>query len=231
MIRVMEKAKISEIFSSIQGEGIYAGERQLFIRFYGCNLSSCQFCDTKPSVYREYSAQELLDKVLSFKKGYHSISITGGEALLQSAFLRGFLPELKRIGKKIYLETNGTLPGALKEIIDFIDIVAMDFKLPSSTGLNDFWQAHKIFIKEALVKKVFVKSVITAGTTEDDIEKMCDIIAKVDSNITLVLQPVTPIDGIKGPGTEKLIDFQRIYFDKLKTVKIIPQLHKLAGVR
>jgi len=41
----VNKANILEIFSSIQGEGIYIGYRQLFIRFSGCNLG-CKYCDT-----------------------------------------------------------------------------------------------------------------------------------------------------------------------------------------
>ena len=41
----MSNAIIKEIFSSIQGEGPYIGEKQLFIRFCGCNLN-CAYCDT-----------------------------------------------------------------------------------------------------------------------------------------------------------------------------------------
>lgn len=227
----MIKGRIAEVFSSIQGEGIYAGTRQIFIRFYGCNLSSCRFCDTKLFIYQEYSVKELIEEISCFNEDYHSISITGGEPLFQKDFLKEFLPSLKDMDKKICLETNGTLPEALGQIIDFVDIVAMDFKLPSSTGLSDFWQVHRIFLNCALIKNAFVKSVITADTTKNDVEKMRDIIAEIAPNIILVLQPVTPIGGVKGPEIEKLVDFQRICLDKLKTVKIIPQLHKMVGVR
>ena len=41
-------APIIEIFSSIQGEGLLIGERQIFVRFAGCNLD-CTYCDTKNS--------------------------------------------------------------------------------------------------------------------------------------------------------------------------------------
>jgi len=41
-------ADIAEIFSSIQGEGLYVGRRQIFIRFCGCNLN-CRYCDTETS--------------------------------------------------------------------------------------------------------------------------------------------------------------------------------------
>lgn len=227
----MAKGRISEIFPSIQGEGIYAGFRQFFIRFYGCNLSACRFCDTKPLKYNEYSAHGLLDELLRFKEDYHSISITGGEPLLQKDFLREFLPLPKARGKTIYLETNGTLPDGLDSIIDFTDIIAMDIKLPGSTGLSEFWQIHRIFLEKALAKEVFVKSVITADTTVDDIEKMCDIISGINRNIPLVLQPVTPVGGAEEPAQERLLGFKEMCSSRLRKVSIVPQLHKIIGVK
>ncbi len=227
----MKKGKISEIFFSIQGEGIYAGTAQLFIRFYGCNLSSCRFCDTRLSEYKEYSPEKLLKETFLFGGRYHSVSITGGEPLLQKEFLEDFLPALKSEDKQVYLETNGTLPDCLEKIICYTDIIAMDFKLPSSTGLCGFWKEHDLFLKQALTRKVFIKSVITRGTTEEDVKHMRDIIASIDRNITLVLQPVTAGRGADAPLPETLFDFQKLCHEALETVRIIPQLHKMIGAR
>ena len=54
------KASIKEIFTSIQGEGLYVGYKQLFVRFCGCNLS-CDYCDTDYSKTnsQKYTADEL----------------------------------------------------------------------------------------------------------------------------------------------------------------------------
>jgi len=227
----MKNAKITEIFSSIQGEGVYAGKKQIFVRFYGCNLTSCRFCDTQPSGYKEYTCKELLAAISGFKNEHHSISITGGEPLLQKDFLKRILLLLKKEDERIYLETNGTLLEELKEVIDFVDIIAMDFKLPSSTGLNDFWGIHKAFLEAATVKKCFVKAVVTSKTTEYDIVRMRDIIKEVNKEISLVLQPVTPIREVKAMDEAKMKMFQKICFERLKSVKIIPQLHVMAGVR
>ena len=99
----MAEAKINEIFDSIQGEGLYIGCRQVFVRFCGCNLL-CDYCDTDFQGGEVYSAQELAKKVSDFPlKAVHSVSLTGGEPLLQYEFLKEFLP---LVDAKIYLETS-----------------------------------------------------------------------------------------------------------------------------
>ena len=122
----MLKAKILEVFQSIQGEGKYVGVPQVFVRFFECNMH-CVWCDTPYSIgdsakttgkYKEYSLSELLAQVKSFGRDYHSVSITGGEPLLQTKFLKSFLPALRKNRLKIYLDTNGTLPRELKEVIE-----------------------------------------------------------------------------------------------------------------
>lgn len=63
------KTKIREIFTSIQGEGLYIGVKQLFIRFCGCNLK-CDYCDTQDipnEDYLEFTPTELKDYLKDFK--------------------------------------------------------------------------------------------------------------------------------------------------------------------
>src|SRR5574344_1039856 len=113
-------AKINEIFSSLQGEGLFVGTKQLFIRFCGCNLN-CNYCDTTEVEVEnfDFSLQELKCYIVHFNLAtLHSISLTGGEPLLWCDFLSEFLP---LCDNKIYLETNSTLPKNLDKIRDFID--------------------------------------------------------------------------------------------------------------
>ncbi|MDD5439873.1 MAG: 7-carboxy-7-deazaguanine synthase QueE [Candidatus Omnitrophica bacterium] len=227
----MNEAKISEIFMSFQGEGPYTGTRQLFIRFYGCSLQ-CAFCDTKPKTMTVMSREDLMRKILEFDKPYHSISLTGGEPLEQVDFLESFLPFVKpQTQKLIYLETNGIMPEQLSRIIKYVDIVAMDFKLPSSTGKRPFWSEHKRFLEIALAKEVFVKIVVTYNTTLEDITKAKEIIQSVSNKVPLIIQPVDPFNGINEPTEKRLAQIQRMCSGSLEKVRVMGQAHKKAGIK
>ncbi|MDP8234196.1 MAG: 7-carboxy-7-deazaguanine synthase QueE [Candidatus Saelkia tenebricola] len=222
------KAKISEVFFSIQGEGVYIGYPQLFIRFWDCNLKTCSFCDTKKQDYLEYSAEDLAHKISDLGKRYHSISLTGGEPLMEVDFLEKFLMNFKD-GKKVYLETNGTLPKALEKIINYVDIVAMDIKLPSSTGLGSFWEEHRKFLLIGWEKQVFVKIVITKQSELKDFQKALEIILSIDPMIPLIIQPDSR--NMDKELIDKVLSFQEEAFQSLMYVRVIPQIHKYMGVR
>lgn len=230
------KAAITEIFSSIQGEGIFAGARQIFVRFKKCNMK-CDFCDTPDrGPVREYSPAQLVREIRKLDKNkgpHHSVSLTGGEPLMYTEFLKKLLPCLKEAGFKTYLETNGTLPGKLSEVIDLVDIVAMDFKLPSSTKDRIYWEEHTKFLKIASTKKVFVKAVITSDTKKSDIERAIALIKKINAKVPFIIQPVTPVKK-----TDKAVPEKRLleFFDMtlkndIKDSRIIPQTHKALGIR
>lgn len=228
------KAEVSEVFSSIQGEGIYVGRRQILVRFNECNLTPrCAFCDTpiseRPMIL---SVQELIKKVHRLNGSgriYHSVSLTGGEPLCQASFLMEFLPRLN--DRTVYLETNGTLPSELRKVIEFIDIIAMDMKLPSSAQQGPFWDQHRNFLKIANERCVFVKAVVTDQTKKSDVAKAIEIIEEVNRSIPLVLQPVTPCQGVKRPGPQRVFEFQKMAAGHLFDVRIVPQVHKIAGMR
>ncbi len=230
------KAEIIEIFSSIQGEGIFIGARQIFVRFKECNLS-CLFCDEDLNAGSEaYSHADLLGQIkfLELSKGpHHSVSLTGGEPLLYAGFLKRLLPMLRNEGLKSYLETNGTLPGELGEVIDFVDVIAMDIKLPSSTGDKAFWDEHILFIKKAVGKKVFIKVVVTSGTTLKDMERAVCIVKDINPDIPFIIQPAS----LTGKGGEKikadaLMKFMELAAkNNLKNVRVIPQIHKIINVK
>jgi len=83
------KAQITEIFSSIQGEGIFLGAKQIFVRFKKCNMD-CVFCDeSKDLAAKEYTPLELARKIraLDVSDGpHHSVSFYRR----RTAFILGF---------------------------------------------------------------------------------------------------------------------------------------------
>ena len=98
-----DKARIKDIFTSIQGEGLFVGHKQLFIRFCGCNLA-CQYCDTDFHINNslEYTVEELVE-IIKKHADCHSVSLTGGEPLLNTGFMKEFLPQCPL---PVYLETK-----------------------------------------------------------------------------------------------------------------------------
>jgi len=239
---------VSEIFSSVQGEGLLAGRRQVFIRLPGCNLK-CSFCDTVSSGNPAYCRLEAIPGRGDFKllpnplraedvaavaaafglPLHHSVSLTGGEPLLRTSFIRELVPLLRGTRRGIYLETNGTLPERLSEVIDLVDIVAMDFKLPSTTGLPPFWNEHEHFLKIAAAREIFVKIVVGEETTFREIEKAAGLISSIAADIPLVLQPVSPAGRIRGITPAHALELQGRALEKLVDVRVIPQTHKMMG--
>lgn len=124
----MHKYKITEIFTSFQGEGYHMGKRATFIRFHGCNLR-CPWCDTDLSKpYMELTAKEIADKIEC-----DFVVLTGGEPTLQN--LEQLVEELGQYIELPYLaiETNGT--GEVPYSIDWITVSpkpGMDYKVKPS---------------------------------------------------------------------------------------------------
>ncbi|MGI6679742.1 MAG: 7-carboxy-7-deazaguanine synthase QueE [Dehalobacterium sp.] len=243
------KGTLHEIFSSIQGEGFYVGVRQIFLRFTGCNLNCC-YCDTNDTLddqrgrfpieiepgagrfayYNNPIAPDELRKIVLELKPeiHHSLSLTGGEPLLQAEFLVEFLP-LIRDSIRVFLETNGTLPKNLHKVLPYLDIISMDIKLPSMTNYV-CWEEQEQFLNIALEKELYVKTVLTADTTEEELEQMIKLIAKVDPKIPLILQPVTPTNEVRGVTPKKYIQIQDYCGTVLKNVRVIPQTHKILNL-
>ncbi len=241
-------AGLVEIFSSIQGEGLFVGCRQVFVRFAGCNIS-CQYCDTSESfilpsnarieeragsrVFKAIPNPVPIGSIVSAirtlcSSPHHSISLTGGEPLLHPGAIIAIASQMNHL-PPIYLETNGTLPTALAEVIDSVDIISMDFKLPSAMQGKSFWREHANFLAVAAKRDVFVKVVISRETTLEELDRATDLIAEVNDKIPLILQPVTPTNGIEAISPSTALLWQERALQKLGNVRVIPQTHKMMG--
>ena len=203
------KSRISEVFSSIQGEGTLIGRRQVFVRFSGCNLS-CNYCDTSksrdPLYGDEISTEELYKKVNGLlTPDFHSISFTGGEPLLH---VIGVMEE-NNIGKVVVIRDNEPVGMITPENISFAYVEDPE------TGVN----VEKIYFlrnsEEGKSKKnVRMVSMLTAGdimqngmikiSGDEDAAKAADMMIREDIGGLSVVEGddltgiITKTDIIKG---------------------------------
>jgi len=141
-------APLLEVFASIQGEGAYLGELQVFVRLRGCPLR-CRWCDT-PGSWKLPAEPEAriaapggVRRVPSWSTPFQaaclvaevepgaprSVSLTGGEPLLWPGFVVGLKAMLG--ARRLHLETAGAHPRALAKAVLACDHVSLDLKCPA----------------------------------------------------------------------------------------------------
>ena len=123
--------RVTEIFTSIQGESTFCGLPCTFIRMTGCNIR-CKYCDTPYALEggEELDLDQILDKVR--ESGISLVELTGGEPLLQEECYL-LINLLLEEGYTVLLETNGSL--TLKKL-DSRVMKIVDIKCPGS-GMSE----------------------------------------------------------------------------------------------
>lgn len=238
-----------EVFSSLQGEGLLIGCRQIFIRFADCNWS-CDYCDT-PIHAEEFwrlddppgsgqftrhpnpaSLVELTDLLADWQRRqpglHHSLALTGGEPLLHAAALQDWLPRLvPRL--PTFLETNGILVKELICLLPELDLISMDLKLAGSTGRETPWNLHADFLRAAKDKLLQVKIVLDRGTSPAELHQAAELMQRLAPTVPLVLQPRTENAAPVLQGAE-LLACQEITAAVHPASRVIPQMHPLLGI-
>lgn len=229
-----QACRISEIFSSLQGEGTRLGEKHIFIRFEECHIH-CTYCDEdKPG--KVMTLDEVMSEVLMLEKteGPHSfVSLTGGEPLLYVTFLKPLAEALKKEGLKIYLETNGILAKPLRELLPLCDCVAMDMKPASVTGEKNFYEEHRNFLEIAKTKEAFIKLVISKELKLEEFDELMKITAEVAPKTPVILQPVSgEKEGHEDAELMSLLGkLQQRAASKNLNVRIVPRFHRILKIR
>jgi organic radical activating enzyme len=195
--------KISEIFYSIQGEGLLQGLPMIFIRLSGCNLR-CSFCDTKYAFKkrRTTDAAEILAEIRQYP--CKRVCITGGEPFLQN--LSPLVNVLKEKNYFVCAETNGTLWQKLP--IDWLTV-------SPKTGGRKFHARG--YDKRFLNAASEFKYVITGRRSFSFIDK------KIKASV--ILQPVD--NDIKTAGA--IAEFLKENPGKNRYLRM--QMHKTAGLK
>ncbi|MCM8775266.1 MAG: 7-carboxy-7-deazaguanine synthase QueE [Candidatus Omnitrophica bacterium] len=232
---MVDPSRVSEIFSSLQGEGTHLGERHLFIRFEECHIR-CVYCDELEKEGEEMTRSEVMDRVhrLEADEGPHAfVALTGGEPLLYVVFLVPLIRQLKQENFRIYLETNGILWRALEAVIDDCNCIAMDMKPSSVTHERNFDFDHRKFLQIAQRTETFVKIAISHELDRAEFENQIRIVAEVAPGVPVILQPVTGVsnDGDIWKQMNSLEHLQRLGQRWHREIRIMPRFHKIFNLR
>jgi len=208
--------EITEIFESLQGEGVQMGQPTIFIRLTGCNLR-CEWCDTQYAYDNgtEMSIPEIIEEINKFPGKL--ICITGGEPLTQPE-TGELVDELLNLNYSINLETNGSIN--IDSTLNNHDkiLISMDVKCPSSQMESKMDLTNIQYLKSTDQLKFIIKD-------QNDYEFAFKILQENRSNCNIIFTPVNGID-LKWLA-EKVIEDHTVFSELGLNVRVLPQLHKL----
>jgi len=234
------KVRLSEIFTSVEGEGILYGTKTLFVRLAGCPFT-CFYCDTKESLPldsgMEYSIEEanqLIDSNL--KNQTYKVNFTGGDPLIQHQAVALLAKHIQEKRIPTYLESSCFDIDRFNHVLPFIDIVKIEFKTRDSDFVDSQHYgkliSHTIKCLESSVdakKTTYIKVVVSSKTKPDDFKELVDQIFEIVSKNGIDGFIIQPTYGIAEPSLELLLSLYDIVYPHYIDVKVVPQLHKFIG--
>lgn len=166
----------------------YPGNIAAVIFLGGCNMN-CWYCHNRDLVegrIEEISLDYVLERLEKRKNFLDGVVITGGEALLTPLNeLKDLILKIKAMGLLVKLDTNGSRPEQLKEILPLIDYVAMDIKAPlplyrvvtpmDSVSIEDIKKSIDIIINSDIDYEF--RTTFDPHLTKFDIEDIAKLIA------------------------------------------------------
>ena len=237
------RARVSEIFTSIEGEGVFVGKKTLFIRLSGCHLK-CRWCDTKYALPldsgTDYQIDEIKDLIIKELQPFtYKVNFTGGEPLLQSEAVIELADFIKKqTNLKTYMESSCFDSELFSKVLPYIDICKIEFKTDDSKVVEDEEYDNLILneIKclELAVesnKATYIKIVVTNSTNLESFKNLVYNISKKIKPSDILGFIIQPSFGIDQPTVNKLLDTYDIVQPMFPEVRIIPQLHKEIGAR
>lgn len=227
----------------------YPGKIACIVFFSSCNFR-CPFCHNRDLVLESedlphFSEKGIL-KFLKSRKGIlEGVVLTGGEPLLYPP-LKSFIQKIKKLGFLVKLDTNGTNPQFLKELVNhgLVDYVAMDFKNPiekyeNAVGVKVNKKAILASMKFLVGNRVdyeFRTTVVPLIHKEKDLIQIAEELREITDNkkqITKIrwrLQQFRPGHCLKS-RFDKIEPYPKSFYDKIlpKLKRIIPNV-SLRGV-
>lgn len=195
----------------------------------GCDFK-CVFCHNSGIVnedYTPYQVEEILEYLESRKKLLDAVTISGGEPTIQTD-LEDFIIKIREMGFLVKLDTNGSHPSVLKNLIDknLLDYVAMDIKNNFSSygeisgnpnfDVNRVKESLKI-LQESNVEYELRTTLVAHYHTEENIKKMANELA---GEKLLYLQKFKDCDTCIKSNLEAVPKSQAEEFQKILSKKI-----------
>ncbi|HEY9399231.1 MAG TPA: 7-carboxy-7-deazaguanine synthase QueE [Nitrososphaeraceae archaeon] len=237
------RVRVSEIFTSIEGEGVFIGKKTLFIRLSGCHLK-CRWCDTRYALPLDsgidYQVEEIKDLIVKELQPFtYKVNFTGGEPLLQIEAVTQLADFIKRhTNLKTYIESSCFDSELFSKILPYMDICKVEFKTEDSKVVKDEdydnLLINEIRCLELAVqnsKTTYIKIVVTNSTKLDSFKNLVYNISKKIKPSDIMGFIIQPSDIIDQPSVNKLLDIYDIVQPMFPEVRIIPQLHKVIGAR
>jgi 7-carboxy-7-deazaguanine synthase len=190
--------KISEIFYSIQGEGILTGVPSVFVRTSGCNLR-CVWCDTPYTSWSPEGQELSVDEVLACVRSYpaqHAV-VTGGEPMIAPDIIR-LTERIRHLGLHVTIETAGTVYHPVA-----CDLMSISPKLENSTPRereSGKWAAQheRLRYQPGVLKQLLaeyeyqLKFVVSSPDDMPEIARMLDETGADRSRVVLMPEGTTP---------------------------------------
>lgn len=185
------KVKVSEIFHSVQGEGLLAGVPSTFVRLSGCNLR-CTWCDTPYASWNPegdiLEANEIVDRII--EGGLNHVVLTGGEPMLFEA-TELISQACHDLGKHVTIETAGTISRKVH-----CDLMSISPKLKNSvpTESPDWALRHEqLRIQIPVLAQLLndfdhqLKFVVTSATDLLEIDQILEQLPSIQPSRVLVM--------------------------------------------
>jgi 7-carboxy-7-deazaguanine synthase len=180
--------KISEIFYSIQGEGMLTGVPSVFVRTSGCNLR-CTWCDTPYTSWSPEGAEMTIENILVEIETYpaaHAV-VTGGEPMIAPEIV-ALTGQLRAHGLHITIETAGTVFAPVA-----CDLMSISPKLAHSTPEGRWGTQHeRLRFQPEILQRLMagydyqLKFVVAHAKDLDEIERMLERISADRSRVVLM---------------------------------------------
>jgi 7-carboxy-7-deazaguanine synthase len=236
------RVKLNEIFTSIEGEGTLFGTKTMFVRLAGCPLK-CHWCDTPYSLsmdsgsdYSIDEAKELISNGL--RPNTYKVNFTGGEPLVQHEAVIELAKFVRQKGIKTYLESACNDAARFAKVLSHIDLVKVEFKLKDSKVVDEkhygrLLESEFDCLKLAIGngKTTYIKVVVTNLSSHEEFKELVHEVfraVKPTEIAGFIIQPSYKIDE---PTLDVLFGFYDAVYPVYDQVRVVPQLHKVLGVR